>query len=287
MSGFTFGIVLLAAVLHACWNFAARQAAGRFPVLWLGQCAGLAFLLPLVIGHWMLADNTGRLLTPAGLGCTLSTGLIHGAYFHLLARAYQLGEISIVYPVARGSGIGLTALFAVLLLKEPITANGMIGIALISSGILLMGRAALKQRNGASSGVGMALCVGATIVGYSLIDKVGVAHVAPIPYLFFMSLISTGVLAPFVLSRYRGDLKNIWREYKTHILVIGVGANGTYLLILFAFQTGNVSYIVALREFAVVIGSALGVLLLKETMTRPKLIAIIAITLGLIFIKLA
>jgi len=276
-------LVLLAAVCHALWNFAARRVSGDFLVIWLGIVLGCAALLPFAI---VVAIRSGvrPWMTPAAVGCMLATGIIHVAYFILLGRAYREGEISVVYPVARGSGIGLTMLLAWLLLRENISALGATGITLISAGILAMGIPAFKSVHGAR-GFKHALCVGTSIVAYSLVDKVGVSKVNPVPYICIMYLIMSALLWPLVLRGRGGEVRKAVRTNLRYILVIGIGSIGTYLMILFAFALGPVSYVVAMREFSVVAGTFLGVLVLKERLTLVKTLAIAAITLGMICIK--
>ena len=110
----------------------------------------------------------------------------HTIYFWLLARAYKFGEISIVYPIARGSGIGLTGFLGWLILDENLNLPGIIGIGSICLGIFCIAFPLVKQTNSVKKGLISALGVGATIVSYSLIDKVGVNIVNPIVYIFGM-----------------------------------------------------------------------------------------------------
>ena len=87
--------------------------------------------------------------------------------------------------------------------------------------------------------------------------------------------------------RYEGQWRQIGRQYRPSILVIGLGSCCTYLLILLAYRLGSLSYIIALREFAVVVGAGLGIVFLNERLTAAKAAAIAAIVAGLICIKLA
>ena len=115
----------------------------------------------------------------------------------------------------------------------------------------------------------------------------GVGIIHPILYIWTMYIITAVMLGPIILSRSRGKIQETWRRSWQSIMLIGVGSSGTYMMILFALTLGQVSYIVALREFAVVIGALLGVVFLKEPLTRMKLSAIVAIMVGLVCIKLA
>ena len=220
------------------------------------------------------------------IACIIATGLIHSVYFRLLAAGYEHGEISLVYPIARGSGIALTAILASLFLEESFTLLGTIGISLISLSIISLGTTTHGKAHDTKA-VTLALSVGASIVAYSLVDKVGVAHVNPVVYIWSMYLIAALVLTPFVVRRNRGTLGQVAGKYIGYAMIIGIGAMGTYLLILFAFTMGPVGYIVAVRECAVVLGAVAGIIFLKERVTATKVLAICVIVLGIIFIKLS
>ena len=280
-----FALVLLSAVMHAGWNFATRRVAGHMGVLWLGMWAGVIALAPGAAAVVWFCDFSA-MLTGAGLACMVATGFTHAVYFILLSNAYEQGDISVAYPIARGSGIGLTALGAWLLLGEEIALVGAVGIACIFCGIMVLGLPAFGRAGGARS-IKYALGVGATMVVYSLVDKVGVGIVHPVFYIWFMYFSGTLMLWPYVARRYAGQWRQIGRQYRSSILVIGLGSCCTYLLILLAYRLGPLSYIIALREFAVVVGAGLGIVFLNERLTAAKAAAIAAIVAGLICIKLA
>ncbi|NKB70193.1 MAG: EamA family transporter [Candidatus Latescibacteria bacterium] len=283
MSGRVWALVLVSAVCHAGWNFYARRISGHIGLLWLAEATALLVLLPL--GGWVLWRDGGAVSWSwLGAGCILATGLLHALYLYLLGRTYARGEISVVYPVARGTGVGLTGLAAWVLLGEGVSSWGGLGIGLVLMGIALM---SYRGRRGGprAEGVGMALGVGGVIACYSLVDKMGVGLVQPVVYIGGMYLVTVLAMAPFVARSFGGQLRTLGRAHIDALLVIGLGSSGTYLMILFAFQAGPVGYIVAARESAVIIGALLGVVLLKEPLTPTKGLAIAAIGLGLFCIK--
>lgn len=284
MSLSLLGLVLLAAVCHAGWNLATRQQQGNLCVLWLGGGIATILFTPFAaLRAWVGLDPWAT--TPAALTCMGLTGLIHAVYFVLLGRAYERGEISFVYPIARGSGIGLTAWLAFGLLGESLSGTGILGIAIVSSGVLLLAVPAWMR--GRSHGLGLALAVGATIPLYSIVDKIGTHLVPPVIYIWAMSLITTLVLAPWMLRHGPAPVLAVWRRGWRAICGIGMGAMLTYLLILYAFSLGPVGYVVAARESSVVIGAAAGVLWLGEHLDRWKVAGVSAITLGLVCLRLA
>ena len=284
MSLYLFGLVLAAAVCHAGWNFVARRASGNMAVLWLGNTIAFLGMTPVaivVLGRW--PDMVGT--SPTAIACVAVTGVIHALYFLLLGGAYQRGEISVVYPVARGSGIALTALGGNLLLGEQIAWAGALGIGAISLGILAL--AVPGWRGGARHGVPLALAVGATIPAYSLIDKVGVSVVHPVVYIWAMYGISDALLAVPVWRRFGGRLRSIARARWAASAGVGFGGMLTYLIILYAYTLGPVGYIVAARESSVVIGAGLGVAFLGERVTAWKGVGLGCVTVGLVCLRLA
>ena len=284
MTAYVFFLVLLSAFSHAAWNFAARKAAGSLMALWLALWVGCAIIAPGALGV-IVHNGLRETVSPPGVICMAATGLIHTVYFRLLAAGYEAGEISLVYPIARGSGIALTAILAALLLKEQLTLPGALGIGLICAGIISLGAGA-RTRGGDTKTMALALCIGASIGAYSLVDKTGVGYTHPVVYMWALLLIAGLGLTPVLIRRYRGEFWQAARRYWGYAVIIGVGATGTYLLILFAFTRGPVGYIVAVREFAVVLGALAGIVFLKERFTLVKALAICVIVIGIIGIKL-
>ena len=279
-----FGLVLFSAALHASWNFAVRSVKGDFAVVWLGSASAAALMSP--VGLWLLWNDPSAFTpTLTAVLCVIGTGVSHAAYLGLLARAYRCGEISVIYPVARGTGVGVTAIAALFLFDEPLSALGGLGVLLIVSGVLSLGLP-LYRGGMSSSGFGLAIATGVSTSTYTLIDKIGVGLIDPILYVWFLYLLMTFLLIPVFRLRGRG-LSERARSHLPHILLVGPGALLTYLIILFAYQLGPVSYIAATREAAVIVGAALGIIFLGERLTVAKGLAICAIAAGLVCIKSA
>ena len=132
-----------------------------------------------------------------------------------------------------------------------------------------------------------ALLVGAMIVGYSIVDKLGVGIMNPVAYIFGLWIFATLWLTPYVFIYKRRELALAWRDYRKYIFIIGTGSLATYLLILFIYRIAQVSYVVALRESAVAIGAVLGFVFLGEKPTGFKIVGISLIVLGMMAIKMA
>lgn len=280
MNSSLFTLAITAGLLHAVWNFASKKTKGNLSVLWLGQVFGVVLGAPLV-GEVLISAR----ITLAALPYILATGLVHAFYFYYLGKSYQYGEISTVYPLARGIGVAGTSILGIFLLREQFSLLGAFGIGAVCSGILLLGITGYHSGSNPLA-LRFAVAVGIIISGYSIIDKAAVAIINPVVYIVSQAFLVAVFLIPVILGRHREELKNAWLRLKKYCFVVGIGSMGTYLLILFAFQKGPAGYIVAIRESSVAFGSLLGFLLLREPFTLKKGIGITVITLGLLLIKL-
>ncbi len=265
----------------ALWNFAAKKVAGNLSVLWLGICAASVLSWPFALRMYRPEE-----MALGGLGYILATGLLHTFYFGLIAKAYQTGDISLVYPVARGTGVAGTGLLAWLWLRESLALLGVMGVVAICLGTALLGSGQRGHGEGFTAYL-YALAVGLTIALYSVVDKLGAGKVHPVVYILSMFTLTALALLPYMVKQRRSECREVLGQFKTYIGVIGVGSIGTYLMILFAYRLGPASYIVAVRELAVVIGALLGIVFLHEQMTLRKVTGMIAIVAGIILVKTA
>lgn len=281
MSGSLLALILFAAVLHATWNFFAKRSGGSLTVLWLGAAISTLATLPTAI-----ANQWGRPFPRDGYAIACASGVVHCGYWWALARMYRYGDISLAYPIARGSGVLGTAIGSMLFIHEPLSLTGGLGIAAVCAGVFALGyqRHATPVRIHA---VALALLAGLTITGYSLIDDRGVEKLDPTVYLAVETGVGAALLALFGWRRLRARLAVAYRKYWKTAWIIGVGSPITYLIILFAFAHGPVSYISAVREFSVVIAALLGARFLHERMSRARWVGIAMVVAGMVLIKLA
>ena len=274
-------LILFAATLHAVWNFYAKKSGGSLSVLWMGALFSTVATIPVAI-----AVQIGRPLSMPGLGLAVISGLIHSVYWWGLARMYRRGDISLAYPIARGSGVLGTAVGSMLLLREPISFHGATGIAFICAGVFALG---FRRRVEAvhASVVSFALLTGLTITGYTLLDDRGVDMLAPPVYLAVETGVGVLMLTVAGWRRIRLVAPRVYRNHWRTVWMIAIGSPLTYLIILYAFSRGPVSYIAAVREFSVVIAALLGARLLKERIGTLRWIGIALVVAGTVLIKLA
>ena len=261
-------LALAAAVLHAGWNLWVKQSHDRWIALW-GQmtCAGIMCSVLLIalggannIAWWPLAASS----------------IIHLFYVVLLARAYNLGDFSVTYPIARGTGALVAAMGGILFLSDDLSVLMFIGIGIAVLGILLLAGPA------DNSHVIAALLVSVTIGAYSVVDSYGSRQMGGnlYPLLLF---IGTGIsLTTYGLATGRRHdmttaLASTWKRF----CVAGIASAATYWMVLVAVQKAPVGYVTALRESSVVIVALVGTRYLGEKDMKRRVFAACIVVAGL------
>jgi drug/metabolite transporter (DMT)-like permease len=286
VTGPSLALVLLAAAIHASWNALAKG--GRDPVvfLWLSNCVASVTLAPVA-----LAFAVTRGMPLGAVPFVIGTAILHSVYFYALGRAYRTGQFSVVYPMARGLGVGVAPLLALVAFDERLSGIGTAGIALVAVGILglhaLPRVAAVATQSDVPLGAatGWAVVTGLTIAMYSVLDKAGAGRVSPPFYLALMEMGTALFVAPAALASRTVALE--WREHRQRILFSGIASPLAYLLILFAFQTAKTGYVVAAREFSIVLSAVIGVVVFREGHLGPRLVGAAVILAGVACIAVA
>lgn len=272
-------LVLLAAVLHATWNIAAKQAGGdeRFTLLssllvcvvWLP--AGLWFGWQEV-PHWGLWE----------WGAVTLSAAVHLAYFNTLLAGYRAADLSVVYPVARGSAPLLTALVAVVLLGEVLSWWAALGVLGVGAGVFCIAggprwlqalwrrdRPAVGSAPGlpgrTALGIRWGLATGALIACYSVIDGMAIKLLAmgPVIYDYLCNVLRVPMQLPTLL-RHRGSLAAVWRAQWRAALVVATLGPLAYICVLTALQWAPLSHVAPAREASMLIAAWWGGTLLRE-----------------------
>jgi drug/metabolite transporter (DMT)-like permease len=287
MSGSALALVLCAAAIHAGWNALAKRARAPMAFLWSSVAVATVLLAPAGLRY--LPDEGVPEPAIPFLGATI---VIHFVYFYALARAYATGgDLSLVYPIARGLGVALVPVVGVLLLDERPSALGAAGIVLVIAGIVgiaVASRLSLAPEGGAgrARGIGWALVTGLTIAAYSLVDKVGVSRLHPLPYLEILGAGMTLLLAPPVLRASRALVEE-WRTNWRTILLASCLNLTSYLLVLFAFRLAKTGYVVAARELSIVLSVLIGWMWLGEKNLTRRLVGAAVVLAGVACVALA
>jgi drug/metabolite transporter (DMT)-like permease len=286
MEPFAVVLILLSAASHAVWNFLAKGSRDKDSFMLLMNLSSQLTLLPVFI-LW-LDDWSLPLSVLPFLSISAGTEAI---YFLALSRAYDVGDLSVVYPVARSSPL-FVAVAGAVLIGEALTAIGMIGILLVLVGVYILHLRSLRLdslleplRSFKGPAFGFAVIAALGTTTYSLSDKVVVTRVNPILYAFWLEVAIILVLTPIVLKKrgYR-NIKSEWSIAWGKITLSGALMRGGYLLVLVAMTLASVGYILAFRQVSVVIGAFLGVVLLGEGYGAPRLLGSAAIFAGVYII---
>jgi len=285
MTTFALGIVLLSAILHATWNLFAKRAGGGAVFIWLVNCiAGVAYL-PFAISTVALEKPD---IGWPQLAFMAGSAVLQLGYFLALLRGYRLGDLSLVYPLARGTGPLIATIGAILLFAERPSPLALGGMLLIACGAFMLTAApSVITRTGGFGAVGYGLVTGLLIGAYTLWDKYAVSTLLTPPLLQYYgsALGQVLLLTPYVL-RHRSEIGPEWRERKRPLLVVGLVSPISYILVLTALAMSPVSYVAPTREISILLGAILGARFLAEGDSRRRLIASGAMVVGVMALTL-
>ncbi len=288
MSMTALGLILIAALAHASWNLFSKQASAAAGTLfiWLVAVVATVAYAPVVAASVLIQRPH---LTAANWLFMAGTGVLEAGYFQFLQAGYRLGDLSVVYPVGRGTGALLASLAGIVLLSERPGPAGIAGIAAIVAGITLIGlpsrRARRREPAAALTAVALALATGTFIASYTLWDKYAVATLGTPAVLqgYATFPVMLTAFAPYVLRR-RAELAGVWRSFRLQVAGAGLLAPLAYMLVLAALSFTAVSAVAPVREVSVLFGVILGRRVLGEGGLARKLVAAAAIVAGIIAI---
>ncbi|MCL4393579.1 MAG: DMT family transporter [Chloroflexi bacterium] len=280
-------IVLVAAVLHAFWNLLAKDARDSAALMWWGVAVGAVWY-----GGWMVAQ--AWLGIPREIWLLVAVSIVAEiAYLALITRGYAAGDLSQVYPIARGSPPLLIALFSAVFLGERLPWLGYAGIALLMVGIYFASIPSLAEVWQPLSALShrpaqWAILAAVTVAVYTTLDKIGVGYSTPLVYNVWVYVGIAVGYAPVAWSRANRastlfELRTNWRR----ILVGSVATVGSYVLALVGLAMTSASYVGAVRGTSVVIGALFGWLLLKERFGLVRVLAAATMVVGLALVALA
>ena len=285
MTGLALTLILGAAVIHATWNLINKQASGHATFTWIVAVLSALFYAPAtiaIIEIWQLK------ISFVEIGMMAGSAALHTGYFLLLNQAYRVGDLSLVYPLARGTGPLLSTLAAILFLGERPSAIALVGALLIIGGVMVLaGNFARLRQRGTRTAVGYALITGLFIAAYTLWDKQAVSYFAIMPMVldWGANLGRAILLTPFAL-RYSEEAIIEWREHKWEAVAVAILIPLSYILVLTAMSFTPVSYVAPAREISILIGTALGARLLAEGDAPRRLAAAGAMVLGIVALAL-
>ena len=320
MSPTAIGLILVAAVAHASWNLFSKQASvtGAVSFIWLVSVTATALYAPVIAIDVIV---TRPHLSGLSWIFLAGTGVLQAAYFLFLQRGYRLGDLSLVYPIGRGTGALLAALAGIFLLGERPGPVGIAGIGCIVAGIIVIGipgragsapgRAASAPGQAGSapgragsavpaSAAGLArpalsparatafaLLTGTFIASYTLWDKYAVGTLRTPPLLQGFAAFPIMALVFALPAAHAGDrTARVWRDYRRQVIGAAVLAPFAYILVLVALSFTAVAAVAPAREISVLFGVLLGRRLLGEGNLARRVAAAAAIVAGIVAIAI-
>lgn len=266
-------LVLVAAVFHATWNALLKASENPLALAARAVTLGTVASLPPVAAAWLLNGRPG--LPLAGWLIALGSAGLELVYFITLSTAYQRGELSVVYPIARGTAPLLAVLVGLTLLGERLHAAAVFGVVCLLAGIW-----AVRRPANAGSALGPALLTGVMIAAYTSLDRIGVRLGPPWLYGWLLWLFGAIFLVAFTTIR-RVPGSGLTNEPGISLLV-GVLMTAAYFMILFALSVAPLAIIAPLRESAIVLVTAWGIWRLRERRgARIRVAGALAIVAGI------
>ncbi len=283
-------LVVLAAVIHATWNLLAKRAADIGPVF----VAAYNLVACAAYAPWALwvAFHGGMPWNWPVVACIAASGFLHLAYSLVLQRGYQVADLSVVYPIARGTGPLISALAAILILGERPSAGGILGLLCVVGGILLIatgGRWSAFRRPGGGIGVAWGGTTGGLIASYTVVDGYGVKAlgIAPVVLDWAANALRFFLLMPMVLRdvpKAQQAMRGRWH------LAIAVGLLSPlgYILVLGALQAGApISLVAPMREMSMMVATLFGLVLLREPVGPARLAGCAIVAGGVVLLASA
>lgn len=289
MTSLALTLLLIAAVLHATWNYWAKRAGGGLPFVYLVSVMMVVGYVPVVTLYCFLKPLT---LPWTAMIVFFVSGCLKTLYSLYLLRGYRNGDFSLIYPLARGTGPLLSTFGAVLLLGErpsPLAVTG--GFVVIGSIFYLTGGMRWFSQDAArkksATGLRYGIISGIFIAAYTLWDRQGVSQwlIPPLIYDAGTALTQLCLLTPFAWPR-RTEVAREWREHRKHALIMTLAAPTAYILVLTAMSFTPVSYVAPTREVSILIGAFFGTKFLNEGDRHRRLWAATAMVCGIVALAL-
>ncbi|CAM2971594.1 DMT family transporter [Paenibacillus taichungensis] len=275
-------LVLASGMAHAVWSMFTKRSLNKSVFLWSIMMIPTVILLPVLIVELVREP----LSMPAYALLVLSMAL-QALYSWLLSQTYELGDLSQIYPIMRGTSTLLVPLIGVAFLGETLSMFGWLGIACMIVGFTVLSGVGSRVGKSGSSVTGskpvlMALCVGLCTTSYVFVDKLNLEHISPLSLLEVTNIGFVAGLTPALLASRQ--LRQEWQKNRSTIMLGALLNPGSYLLFLFALQQAPMARLGPLREVGTVFAAFLGILLLKEQQGKKRILCSIVIFGGILLI---
>ena len=273
-------MVLAAAVMHASWNALVKSAADKVvmqALVMLVSGVPALVLLPFL-----------PLPAPESWPFLVTSLLLHGIYYVTLANAYRLGDLSQVYPIARGASPIMIALGAWAFAGEALRPLELVGVGVVSLGIMSLATPGRVARDGETRAIGFALATSVTIALYSIADGMGVRRAGePLAYIAWLLALDAPPLLLVTLWLRRGRIAASFGAQLGRGIVGGLIAGLGYGIVIWAMAHAPIAHVSALRETSVILAAVIGTLVLGEPFGRRRVAAAALVAIGSVILQVA
>ena len=284
-------LVIMSAAMHAVRTYYTKKAKDKQAFVWLYEVFGLLFFTPIFFV--VLAREGGFPLSAVAF--IFLSGIVHFIYWYFLTNSLEQGDLSLVYPIMRSSP-ALVLVFSLTILKEDISAAGVIGILLVTIGVytIHMESARLSELTrpfralGKDRAIQFAFLTMISVAVYSLVDKIAVSRLNPVIFAYLFPWVTMVLFSGYVFkSRPSGAIKAEWAAHKKSVVACGFLSIFGYFLILLAFTMERMGYVVGLRQLSIVFAVFLGSRFLQEANRGIRLASSVVIFAGTFLIAMA
>lgn len=275
------GLLLAAAVLHTTWNLLLKQAGEKYLATWWSAIIGFIVFTPAIY-FWGFPSRSVWLIL-------FISALFEIAYYVVLAEAYRDSDFSLVYPMGRGAAPALIAAWSAIFLGERFTSGGLVGIAVIILGLLIVGGSSVFQTHARPHlrGIILALLLALLISIYSTLDGIAVKQTAALPYVILLFLCVPLFTSPIIFRQYGWNkLKDELKAHPWQLSAIGILTIGAYSLALLAYSIAPLGYAGAVREVSVVMAAFAGWQFLNEKLGATRVIGAVVIFAGILVVAI-
>jgi drug/metabolite transporter (DMT)-like permease len=282
MTLLALSLVLSSAVLHATWNFFAKRAGGGAAFVWLFNALSAVVYAPFALGAvFIQRPHIGGV----EIAFMVVSTLLHTVYFLTLQRGYREGDLSLVYPIARGTGPALSTTAAILIFCERPTPLAICGALLVAVSVFALTGGGRRSNDPVRrrAAIFYGLITGLLIASYTLWDKhaVSVLLIPPLLFDWTNTIGRTALITPHAL-RHWAAIRREWYDHRREACIVAIFSPLAYILVLTALVFTPVSYIAPAREISILIGTIMGARLLSEGDGRRRMIAAGGMVLGVI-----
>ncbi|NOV01604.1 DMT family transporter [Paenibacillus planticolens] len=270
-------LVLASGLTHAIWSLFTKSSRNKSVFLWSIIMVTTVILLPFLIRELWLHP-----LSLASYGLLLLSAALQSIYALLLSRTYNMGDLSQIYPIMRGTSTLFIPIVGVVFLRESLSVYGWLGLLCMVIGFVSLSGIFTGKKAASAASIKpflMALCVGLCTTCYVFVDKLNLQHISAISLLEVTNIGFVAALTPIVIAS-----KQLRMEWKLNSRIILLGAilnPGSYLLFLFAMKYAPVAHISPIREIGTVFATILGIVILKEKQGKLRIMCSILITIGI------